>query len=122
MKEVLGQKYGLNVRKLKRRQTVQYKGDQSDRKLIDERRTFFCSELVAKAFKVLGIVKNSNVSCSRFMPGDFSAKSNFLDPTEGTIIGEEQNVIVNHGPSNEFQFCDQENEWDAKLDEAMNKY
>ena len=56
------------------------------------------------------------------MPGDFSAKSNFLDPTEGTIIGEEQNVIVYHGPSNEFQFCDQENEWDAKLDEAMNKY
>lgn len=56
------------------------------------------------------------------MPGDFSAKSAFLNPTEGTIIGEEQNIIVNHEPSNEYQFCDKQNEWEPKEDNGNPKY
>ena len=42
--------------------------------MIDEGRTFFCSELVAKAFKELGILENDNTSCAKFYPHDFSAK------------------------------------------------
>jgi hypothetical protein len=53
LKEVVGNKYGLSTSKLLfRRESVKsVKG-----KYIDEDRTFFCSELVAKAFKVLGII------------------------------------------------------------------
>jgi len=45
-----------------------------ERKFIDEKRTFFCSELVAKACKVLGILEDDSTACSRFMPSSFSTK------------------------------------------------
>jgi hypothetical protein len=35
-----------------------------DEKFIEEDRTFFCSELIAKAYKILGIVENDDRSCS----------------------------------------------------------
>ena len=82
--------------------------------MVDEERTFFCSELVAKACKVLGILKNTDVSCGRFMPGDFSARASFLNPTDGTLIGEEQRIIV-------VDKTQEEIEWDAKLEEMMMK-
>lgn len=63
--------------------------------MIDESRTFFCSELVAKAFKELGILMNDNTSCAKFFPHDFSAKGDsFLKFTPGTIIEEELQVIL----------------------------
>jgi len=40
--------------------------------LIDDDRTFFCSELIAKCYKVCGIMKESSVSTTQFMPNDFS--------------------------------------------------
>jgi len=47
--------------------------------LVDEARTFFCSELVAKAFKIAGVLEDDETACSRFMPASFSAKGqNFL--------------------------------------------
>jgi len=58
--------------------------------MIDEQRTFFCSELVAKAFKELGILIKDNTSCAKFWPHDFGAKGDsFLKFTEGTVIEEE---------------------------------
>ena len=33
-------------------------------KIIDDDRTFFCSELVADAFKVLNIIENDDTACS----------------------------------------------------------
>ena len=45
------------------RNTTVYKID-CDRELIDSSRTFFCSELVAKAFKVLGVIEDDEVACS----------------------------------------------------------
>ena len=63
--------------------------------MIDESRTFFCSELVAKAYKELGILENDNTSCAKFFPHDFSAKGDsFLKFTEGTVIEEELQVIL----------------------------
>lgn len=53
--------------------------------LVDEARTFFCSELVAKAFKVAGVLEDDDTACSRFMPASFSAKGeHFLKLIEGT--------------------------------------
>lgn len=39
---------------------------------LTEDRTFFCSELVAKGFKLAGVLKKDGVSSSRFLPSDFA--------------------------------------------------
>ena len=58
-------KYSISTDKLLKKQTIRSKvqGTNSD-KLVDEHRTFFCSELVAKAFKVLGIIEDDDTSCT----------------------------------------------------------
>lgn len=61
LKEAVGRIYGLDTSKLLRKQTIK---KSSTSEIIDENRTFFCSELIAKAFKVLGILVNDEVSCS----------------------------------------------------------
>ena len=40
--------------------------------LFEDDRTFFCSELIAKAFKVIGVIQNDETSCTRFYPKHFS--------------------------------------------------
>jgi len=40
---------------------------------IKEDRTFFCSELVAKAFKEVGIIENDERACSSFYPKHFAS-------------------------------------------------
>ena len=58
--------------------------------LISDDRTFFCSELVAKAFKVLGVIENDEISCSKFFPSHFSSKGeDFLNLTNNTTIESE---------------------------------
>ena len=62
--------------------------------LVDETRTFFCSELVAKAFKIAGVLEDDDTACSRFMPASFSAKGqNFLKLNKGVEIEEELLVL-----------------------------
>ena len=63
LNEAVGRKYGLGGNKLFRRKT-EVGRNMGVNIHIDEDRTFFCSELVAKAFKVLGIIENDNKSCS----------------------------------------------------------
>ena len=98
LKEAIGQKYGLGGGKLWRRKTVNL-SEKNNRLMIDEERTFFCSELVAKAFKVLGILENDSTSCSKFMPGHFASKGEgMLQLTEGTSIQEELHIIIDAQP------------------------
>lgn len=69
--------------------------DGTDRQLINQDRTFFCSELQAKASKILGILQNDNTSSSRFHPVHFSAKGeSFLKLTPNTILEEELQIII----------------------------
>jgi len=69
VKEIVGHKYGLNPLNMLRSETVsnldevikaQGTSDPLDNSapdpLVEKNRTFFCSELVAKAFKILGIM------------------------------------------------------------------
>ena len=72
LREAVGQRYGFNSSKFLRQKTMHKKNDNNE--MIDENRTFFCSELVAKAFKVLGILKDNDISCAKFFPSHFSAK------------------------------------------------
>ena len=58
--------------------------------MVNEGRDFFCSELVAKAFKVLGIIENDKTSCTKFKPGSFDSKNDyFLKLNPGTTIDKE---------------------------------
>ena len=72
--------------------------DQAPSRLVADNRTFFCSELVAKAFKILGVIENDTTSCTQFYPKHFSTEGqSFLKLTEGTDIGQEHEVRVDGG-------------------------
>ena len=74
---------------LKRRPTAKLEVD-GDREFIGEDRPFFCSELVAKAFKVLGVIESDSTSCSSFYPSHFSKKGQpYLKLREDTVIEQE---------------------------------
>lgn len=64
---VIGNKYGLNPLKLMRRTSEVY-----DDPLANlEKREFFCSELVACAYKYLNILPKKK-ACTKYWPGSFS--------------------------------------------------
>ena len=47
-------------------------------KLIEDGRGFFCSELVAKAYKCCGIMQPTDEASSNFWPADLSSNKNSL--------------------------------------------
>ena len=77
----------MTLNKLRKRQTVAPKqfeemdaaaasdqdpnSEESKVRLIEEGRGFFCSELVLKAYKVVGLIK-TNEACSNWLPGDLT--------------------------------------------------
>ena len=61
----------------------------SKNKPIDEDRTFFCSELVAKCLKECGVIVNDETPCTSFYPHHFCQKGDSsLKLTSGTKINE----------------------------------
>ena len=94
LSEAVGLKYGLGGNKLMRKKTT-IKSSVDENELIESDRTFFCSELVAKAFKILGIIEDDDLSCTQFYPHNFSSKGDdMLRLTKGTTITEQLQVIV----------------------------
>ena len=57
----------------------------------NEQRNFFCSELIAKAFKEAGLFSSDEASHS-FMPADFSNESKRLRLEKGARLGEEMMI------------------------------
>lgn len=68
-KKSCGKKYALNFSKLIT--TKSEAVSQSLQAHISDDRKFFCSELVAKSFKVLGLMKDLSKSSTRYYPGCF---------------------------------------------------
>lgn len=63
---------------------------------VDEDRTFFCSELVAKAYKILSVIEDDETSCSCFYPADFSSKKSDLKFKRKDIFLErELSIVIN---------------------------
>ena len=56
--------------------------------LYDENTTFFCSELVAAAYKFLGLI-DENIPASNFWPNDFSNKKKILFNKENVNLSDE---------------------------------
>ena len=48
--------------------------DRTLRETDPEKKRYFCSSLVAKAFKETGIFEDNDIPKERFMPGTFSMK------------------------------------------------
>ena len=74
LSEAVGLKYGIGGNKLMRQKTVK-KTNGSKNELISEDRTFFCSELVAKSFKILGIIEDRGESSALYLPKHFSSRT-----------------------------------------------
>ena len=63
---------------------------------FSKNRTFFCSELVAKAFKSMQIIENDNMSCSMYFPSHFtSSGDHFLKLKADVTIDKEHVVMTN---------------------------
>ena len=89
LKEVNGMPYSLNFGKLINQQSINIPKGQENKYTTSDR-TFFCSELIAKTFKVLGIIENDSISCANYYPVHFSKKADsVLRLTKDTIIDEE---------------------------------
>ena len=67
----------------------------SKNKYVEEGRTFFCSELIAKIFKVIGTIEDDEISCAQYYPHNFTARGDsFLKLTKGTTIGPELQILI----------------------------
>lgn len=62
----IGSPYGINPIKLGRRGTITVDSAK------DNKRSYFCSELVAAVYRRIGLIETSK-SCARFYPADFAA-------------------------------------------------
>lgn len=72
-------------------------------RIVNEDRTFFCSELVAKAFKTLHImVEDGRASC-QFFPSHFTSNGDsVLNLSEGTTIDPEIELALDAYYPNEL--------------------
>ena len=58
-------------------------------RLIEQGRAFFCSELVLKAYKCVGLIL-SNEACSNWLPVDLTSEANRLQLQKGATLGPEE--------------------------------
>ena len=73
LNEIEGHSYALGYLKLKTRMSTALTADEAN-SLIASDRTFFCSELVAKSFKCLGVIEDDLISCTTYHPVHFSKR------------------------------------------------
>jgi hypothetical protein len=92
----VGHSYGLSPKKLffNQKSTGNLRGQ------IEQDRQFFCSELIAKAFKVLGVMKNpEQKSSANYYPGSFASKEHggIIDDDliPSVALGPTLNILVN---------------------------
>lgn len=105
MKTTMGNSYNISIEKMMRRQTMH-----PGRSTVEEDRDFFCSELVAKAFKIAGIMQDDEKSCTQYMPGSFSDDGcHELKLTEGVTMETDKVVII------ESEKVEKEDYWEAPL-------
>ena len=88
-----GKEYALNLKKiLTAKSEALSQGRQAE---IKEDRQFFCSELVAKAFKVLGVLKDLQKSCTKYYPGSFEEGQQIdQDLVDGVALSPVINIVV----------------------------
>ena len=61
---------------------------------IDDDRTFFCSELVAKTFKVCNIMQDGGEASSNYLPSNFSTPHWNISLKPGVKVQDERNIVI----------------------------
>lgn len=96
-KNTVGHNYGLNPTKILFPQRSEQNFGEGNQTEVDKDREFFCSELVAKAFKVLDVVRNPEIkSSSCYVPGHFDF-DNIVDKDlkDDVALGPCLNILAN---------------------------
>ena len=92
--DTVGNKFA--IRNIFRRETItRLSHDYLDesKPVVKKGREFFCSELVAKCYKVCGIMENNKKSSSSYWPHNFATKEFTLPLLEEVEIKPEKNLI-----------------------------
>ena len=63
-------------------------------RMVDEDRAFFCSELIAKAYKECMIMEPTDAASASFNPGDFSQRSNKIKLVKAASLSQEMLVMT----------------------------
>jgi hypothetical protein len=71
-KKVIGMKYKLNPLRL-----LQKYSNNDSVKYVAEKNGYFCSELIAAIYKLIGLLPR-HIRSSQYLPGSFSAESNLV--------------------------------------------
>ena len=92
----VGCSYGLNVKNILFSQRSEPSLNKKPSE-IEKDRQFFCSELIAKAFKVLGVIKNPELKgSSSYYPGSFTQDGIVdQDLVDEVSMGPMLNILVN---------------------------
>lgn len=86
--------YSLSLNKILFRPTSEHPAH-SQQGNIDPERSFFCSELAVKCFKVLGLMKDNQKSCTLYYPKQFEDGEQVdQDLKPGIFLGQTYNVLV----------------------------
>ena len=80
-----GNKYSLNSLVTNR---------ESAAREVEVDRKFFCSELVAKAYRYAGIMEARKLTSSNFLPVHFTSDSNAMRLVEGASWTKEKIIII----------------------------
>ena len=87
IKKILGNKYSLKAGNLFKKKCT----TDGDIESIAEDKTFFCSELVASAWKCLGILPR-DVAASQYWPGSFGQGAQ-IKLEKGARLDDEMHII-----------------------------
>lgn len=91
--KTLGKNFQLNLDKL-----LQFKSTLARTNEEEESKTYFCSELVARLYKELGIL-NEEKSSTNYYPVDFSDKGQLKIIRDGVSIGNERLISFDKVPN-----------------------
>ena len=96
IKETLGCRYELNAMKLMKKKSFYGEGwafDGIKEEKHDEKKGYFCSELVASAFKSIGLL-DSRLSSCQYWPGTFSSEKK-IKLNHGYRFSNEVTILLN---------------------------
>ena len=68
--------------------------------MVQDERKFFCSELVAKAYKVCRIMKDTPHASQNFLPASLTSESKMMELVEGATLRPEKLIFTENMFSN----------------------
>ena len=94
--EAQGKKFKFTIKKFLAKGPEARLSELCENEFIEENRDFYCSELVAKFFQVIGVLQDQDMrAATQYTPHNFSVKGqSFLNLADGVTIGQEQQCLM----------------------------